>query len=86
MTAILDRQVDEFRSPVRKLVRFFQRSRDNWKRKCIEAKRRCKLLANQVRAVEKSRAEWRARAEELAERVSRLEGELSELKRRAAPR
>ena len=35
----------EFRSPQRKLVRFFQKSRDNWKRKCQEAKQRCKLLS-----------------------------------------
>ena len=30
----------EFRSPQRKLLRFFRKSRDNWKRKCREAKQR----------------------------------------------
>jgi hypothetical protein len=71
----------EFRSPLRKLVRFFQRSRDNWKRKCLEAKERCKLLANQVRAVEKSREQWRAEAEAARRRVEELEQTLAEQKR-----
>ncbi len=71
----------EFRSPQRKLVRFFQRSRDNWKRKCREAKQRCKLLANQVRAVEKSRERWHAEAEAARRRVEELEQTLAEQKR-----
>lgn len=62
-----------FRSPQHKLVRFFERNRDNWKRKCLEAKQRCKLLANQVRAVEKSRAHWRAQAEAAIRRLEELE-------------
>ena len=45
----------EYRSPVRKLARFFEQSRNRWKRKCQAAKRRNKLLGNQLRAVEKSR-------------------------------
>jgi predicted nucleic acid-binding Zn-ribbon protein len=73
--------VHVLRSPLRKLVRFFQRSRDNWKRKCQEAKMRYKLMVNQVRAVEKSRAEWRSRAEQSEQRVLQLERELAELKR-----
>jgi len=31
-----------FTTPLRKLARFFQRSRDGWKAKCQEAKRACK--------------------------------------------
>ena len=71
----------EFRSPQRKLVRFFQKSRDNWKWKCQQAKQRCKLLANQVRAVEKSREQWRAEAEAARRRVEELEQTLAEQKR-----
>jgi muramoyltetrapeptide carboxypeptidase LdcA involved in peptidoglycan recycling len=71
----------EFRSPQRKLVRFFQKSRDNWKRKCQAAKQRCKLLANQVRAVEKSREQWRAEAEAARRRVEELEQMLAAQKR-----
>jgi peptidoglycan hydrolase CwlO-like protein len=72
---------NEFRSPLRKLVRFFQDSRDNWKQKCQEAKRQCKRLSNQVRAVENSRAQWRSRAEQFQQQVAELEQQLAELKR-----
>lgn len=49
----------EFKSPVRKLLRFFQRSRDNWKRKQQEWKRRYQSLSSQHRAVEASREHWK---------------------------
>ena len=54
-------------------MRFFQRSRDKWKQKCMEAKHRCKLLGNQVRAVEKSREYWRAQAEAATRRLEEVE-------------
>lgn len=57
----------EFKSPPRKLVRFFNLSRDLWKDKYKELRIRFKKEQNQVRAVEKSREFWRLRAE-LAER------------------
>jgi hypothetical protein len=66
-----------FTSPLRKLVPFFQRSRDNWKAKYQEAKRLCKKLSNQVRAVEKSREHWRARAQRSQQQVQSLELELA---------
>ena len=56
--------VDDLKSPVRKLLRFFHRSRDQWKAKHSNLKKECALLANQVRAVEKSRAAWKAKAKE----------------------
>lgn len=78
------RTMDEFRSPVPKLLRFFQSSRDKWKRKCHEAKHQCKLLRNQVRAVEKSRAQWRSRAELLERQLCQHQPELNNLKSTAA--
>jgi hypothetical protein len=56
-----------YTTPLRKLARFFQTSRDGWKEKCQEAKQECKKLSNQVRAVEKSRDHWKelARQKEL---------------------
>jgi hypothetical protein len=73
MSPLTENEAREFRSPQRKLVRFFERSRDKWKRKCMAAKQRCKLLANQVRAVERSRAQWRDQAEAARQRVQELE-------------
>ena len=71
----------EFKSPLRKLVRFFERSRDGWKRKYQESKRLNKKLSNQVRAVEKSRSHWKDVAKGEQRRSRELERELAELKR-----
>jgi len=54
----------EFRSPVKKLVRFFKRSRDQWKRKCLEAKLRVKRLQTKVSDLEASREEWKRRTKQ----------------------
>jgi predicted nucleic acid-binding Zn-ribbon protein len=70
----------EFKSPIRKLVQFFQRSRDNWKRKYQELQRRNKKLSNQVRAVEKSREHWKDVAKQEQQRARALEREVAELK------
>jgi hypothetical protein len=75
-----------FRSPLTKLVKFFQRSRDEWKQKHHQVKHQLKLEQNQVRAVEKSREVWRVRAEAAERRVRELEAALSETKRPAPPR
>lgn len=81
MEAGCERGIDSYRSPIRKLVRFFEKSRDNWKYKCQEAKKRIKLMGNQLRAVEKSREQWRSRAEQSQQQVRELQQELTKLKR-----
>ena len=73
--------VDRCTSPPKKLLRFFARSRDGWKAKCLEAKVRCKRLGNQVRAVQRSRQQWRDLAEQRKQRIAQLEREVEELKR-----
>lgn len=73
-------ETKEFRSPQRKLVQFFHRSRDRWKQKHQELKRRCKRLANQVAAVEKSREHWRTEVRSLRQRVAELERQLEKPK------
>ena len=67
-----------FTSPLRKLVRFFQKSRDAWKAKCQEAKKNCKKLSNQTRAVEKSRDHWKEVARRHQEALQALQLKLSE--------
>lgn len=53
----------EYKSPVRKLAEFFERSRDAWKRKYQDVKRQLRGSEHQRRAVEQSRRQWRQRAE-----------------------
>jgi hypothetical protein len=55
-----------YTSPLKKLVRFFQRSRDKWKKKCQTAKRENNSLKIRLAAMKESRDRWRAKAKELA--------------------
>ncbi len=72
-----------FKSPLPKLVRFFQKSRDGWKRKCQQAKVECRCWANQARAVARSRDEWRRRAEASARELCSVKAELAALQKTA---
>jgi hypothetical protein len=49
------------------LVRFFQRSRDQWKEKCQQAKRENNSLKVRLAAMKESRDRWKAKAKELEE-------------------
>lgn len=64
-----------YKSPVRKLIRFFEESRDKWKARCLDAKYRIKLLTNKIRYLEKRKAE-------LSKRVKELEMALEELQKK----
>ena len=48
----------EFRSPLRKLVAFFQTSRDQWKKKCQRTKYELKLLKRRFENLQISRDQW----------------------------
>lgn len=65
--------VNELKSPVKKLVEFFRGSRDKWKAKYLEKRDNAIYLANQIRAVEKSREQWRLRAQDAQQRIKDLE-------------
>jgi chromosome segregation ATPase len=67
-------------SPRCKLLAFFERSRDGWKRKCQKAKARVKRLTNRVRQLETSRELWRQRAQQSQEALRQLREEAEELK------
>jgi hypothetical protein len=51
----------EYKSPVRKLARFFEKSRDQWKAKC------------RIRFLEKSRDRWRQKAKEQKQKLTEAE-------------
>ncbi len=69
-----------YKSRPRLLLEFFRRSRDNWKRKCQEAKATLKLAKNQNRAVQKSRAKWKAQAKKLEAELRRVREGVEEQK------
>jgi len=61
-----------YKSPVRKLARFFEKSRDQWKAKHRRAKATVKRLKNHVRFLDQSKEHWKSRAQELEMEVARL--------------
>ena len=73
-----------YKSPQRKLVRFFEKSRDQWKAKCQTAKATVKRLQNRVRFLERSKGEWKRRAQTLEQEVVQLRGQLEHMRSEAA--
>ena len=54
-----------YKSPRRKLVRFFEKSRDQWKTKHHQAKVDVKRLTNRIRFLEQSKADLQKQVAEL---------------------
>ena len=52
----------EYRSPVAKLLSFFERSRDNWKEKHHAIKRKCSKALERLKMARQRRDCWKARA------------------------
>lgn len=73
-------EVQAYRSPQYKLVRFFERSRDNWKRKCQDRGVRMKRLASRLQKMRSGRDRWRERAQTLEGELARVQDELQQLK------
>ena len=63
-----------YKSPKHKLVRFFEKSRNQCKAKCLDANTVIKRLQNRIRFLEKSK-------DQLKHRVSELEADLNALNR-----
>ena len=58
-----------YKSPIHKLVRFFEQSRDNWKEKHKLSKKKVKYLENKVRSLKKAKETWKQEALELRKTV-----------------
>jgi hypothetical protein len=52
---------------------FFEKSRNQWKTKCIEAKARVKKLNHRLRYLEASQNEWKSKAIELERELARIQ-------------
>jgi hypothetical protein len=76
----VDMEVKEYRSPQYKLVQFFERSRDNWKRKSHSRKVLIKRLTSRLQKMRLGRDRWRERAQLLEGELTRVQDELQQLK------
>ena len=75
-----------YRSPLKKLVRFFRRSRDGWKRKCQEAKRKLKSFDVRLRVLRQNRDRWKELARQQQAELGRLREELEAVKSKSPSR
>ncbi len=64
-------EAKRYKSPRRKLVKFFEQSRNQWKAKSIAAKAQVKSLKNRIRYLEGSQAKWKSKAIELETELAR---------------
>lgn len=56
--------------PIQKLARFFESSRNQWKAKCREAKRKLKYFKNRNRVLQENRDQWREQAQRLTQELA----------------
>jgi hypothetical protein len=75
-----------FRSPLRKLAVFFQRSRDKWKEKCKALRRQNKSLKICLAKMKESRDRWKARAMALEAQTEGQQGPHERVKMQPPPR
>jgi peptidoglycan hydrolase CwlO-like protein len=73
------KDLNEFRSPVRVLAAFFQKSRDQWKQKYMDAKADLKRFKVRVADVSNSRDAWREKAEARQTELQAMQAQLQEL-------
>lgn len=59
----------EYKSPSRKLVKFFKNSRDNWKTKYQDLKYKMKLMQNKILYLEKRKTQLNQRIKELQQEL-----------------
>ena len=78
------RGVSSYRSPLRVLVDWLRRSRDNWKQKYLKVKAEIKRFKNRAYDLEKSRERWKAEAASRQRQVEALQAEVERLKAQVA--
>ena len=74
--------MQEFKSPVSRLARLFQKGRDKWKEKALDRQQKIRALEIKVRDLSVSRENWKQRALAAELQLKKQEdGETGEKKR-----
>ena len=63
---------DLYKSPLRKLAQFFEKSRDAWKVKSLANKKENRQLKKKFRALETSKKRWKDEAIDLRKQLKKL--------------
>ena len=69
-------QYQNYKSPMKKLIRFFQISRDNWKEKYLILKKDIKRFKNRIYDLEKRKESWKQEALNGREKIKSLQLEI----------
>lgn len=69
----------DYKSPLRKLVRFFESSRDKWKAKHHQLKVEAKRQGNAKAALQRSRDHWKEQTKQLQKQLRDLQHERDSL-------
>lgn len=78
------KSLNECRSPIRVLAACFQKGRDNWKQKYMDAKTELKRFKVRVADVCQSRDAWRAKAEARQIELQDLQAQIQELQNQSS--
>jgi len=65
-------QEKQYKSPLKKLVKFFENSRDKWKEKYFEKTKELKRVTNRIYDLENRKDEWKKRALNAEKRLKNL--------------
>ena len=69
-----------YKSPLRKLVKFFEKSRDNWRNKYFEKKKELKRATNRIYDLELRKNKWKERALKVERQLEEMNKNSSEKK------
>jgi len=71
-----------FKSAESRLVRLFQKSREQWKQRAAEKQKKLRAMEVKIRDLSASREDWKSRALEAEQQQRQLEKELETLKKK----
>jgi uncharacterized coiled-coil DUF342 family protein len=60
----------QFKSPTHKLITFFEKSRDGWKKRSDRYKARLESIRSKVRSLERSRDNWKEKYQQLVKQLN----------------
>ncbi len=75
-------QEKEYKSPLKKLVKFFEKSRDKWKSKYFEKKKELKRAKNQINDLKHRKEDWKDRAIKAESKLKEINMDYSEAKKK----
>lgn len=64
--------MSNYKSPPRRLARFFEESRNGWKRKAMQRQDELRSADTKMRDLTKSRDKWKREAKEAKKEIARL--------------